>query len=250
MLLVGALAVGALAAGCGGEEDQAPSNLLVQTAEGGGFSRSGQDVTLTLRSVSAVTTTFSDRPERASGAITTAEFVSTFDRAFGDDPPNATVSSLDRGRGEFTVELSDPRYEEATRTLTYAVRPIDAQGSDLPRQLGRVSVFIDPDTVAPSVTVSGRVIDEAGNGVGDATVTFGEPDSSTGQLQIAGSATTDDSGQYSVSTIGLSATLGATLTAIVSRPDGIFSELTETVGPYGDLENTQNFTLERSDSGR
>ena len=150
-LIAVGLSVGVLAAGCGGgEEDsgagdghQSESNLLVQTAESGGFTGTGQDVTLTLRPVSAVTTVFSDRPERDSGTITTAEFASTFDQAFGDDPPNADVSSLERGRGQFTVELSDPRYDEATRTLTYAARPIGADGSDLPGRIGPVSVFID-----------------------------------------------------------------------------------------------------------
>jgi hypothetical protein len=102
----------------------------VQTAEGGGFTGSGADVSLTLRPVSAVTTAFSDRPERDSGSIPTAEFASSFDQAFGDDPPNATVSSLERGRGEFTVELSDPRYEQAARTLTYGrARGPPKQGS-------------------------------------------------------------------------------------------------------------------------
>ena len=152
-LIAVGLFAGALAASCGGgEEDssagdahQSESNLLVQTAEGGGFTGSGQDVTLTLHPVSAVTTAFSDRPERDSGSITTAEFASSFDQAFGEDPPNATISSLERGRGEFTVELSDPRYDEATRTLIYAARPIGADGSDLPGRIGPVSVFIDSD---------------------------------------------------------------------------------------------------------
>ena len=44
--------------------DQPGSVLLVQTAEGGGFT--GQDLTLILRPVSAVTTAFTDRPERDS----------------------------------------------------------------------------------------------------------------------------------------------------------------------------------------
>ncbi len=152
-LIAVGLFVGALVAGCGGgEEDsstgdagQSESNLLVQTADGGGFTGSGQDVTLTLRPVSTVTTVFSDRPARDSGTITTAEFASTFEQAFGDDLPNAAVSSLERGRGQFTVELSDPRYEEATRTLTYAARPIGADGSEFPGRLGPVSVFIDAD---------------------------------------------------------------------------------------------------------
>jgi hypothetical protein len=134
-----------------GDADGSGSDLFVQTAEGGGFTGDGEDVTLTLRSVSAVTTTFTDPPEpwipsfsgfRRRRSIATAAFVSSFDQSFGEDPPNAIVSSLERGEF-FTIELSDPRYEEATRTLTYAVRSIGADGSDLPSRLGPVSVVID-----------------------------------------------------------------------------------------------------------
>ena len=150
-------------------------------------------MTLTLRPVSAVTTTFSDRPERDSGTITTAEFVSSFDQAFGDDPPNATVSSLERGRGEFTVELSDPRYEKATRTLTYAVRPIGAEGSNFPGRLGPVSVFIDDAT---SVTVHGRVTDDCTDAatLPGATVRITATDSDSDSVTTI----TDSAGDYQV----------------------------------------------------
>ena len=181
MLFVGALA------GCGGGdsepgETQSPemrmagdadgsgSDLFVQTAEGGGFTGDGEDVTLTLRSVSAVDAftdkslfsnppePFTDPPEpwipsfsgfRRHRSIATAAFVSSFDQSFGEDLPNAIVSSLEHGMGisgrigPVSIELSDPRYEEATQTLTYAVRSIGADGSDLPSRLGPVSVSID-----------------------------------------------------------------------------------------------------------
>jgi hypothetical protein len=146
-----------------GDADGSGSDLFVQTAEGGGFTGDGEDVTLTLRSVSTVDAftdkslfsnppePFTDPPEpwipsfsgfRRHRSIATAAFVSSFDQSFGEDPPNAIVSSLERGEF-FTIELSDPRYEEATRTLTYAVRSIGADGSDLPSRLGPVSVVID-----------------------------------------------------------------------------------------------------------
>jgi len=117
-LILLVVTLGAVAAGCGSDDslDELPSVLFVQTAEGGGFSGDGQDATLTLRPVSTVTTVFTDRPNRDSGALRTSEFVSRFDGAFADDPPNATVSSLERSPGEFILELSQPSYDEATRT--------------------------------------------------------------------------------------------------------------------------------------
>ena len=135
--------------GCGGDGDseatgaEGTGTLFVQSAESGGFEVSGGAGTLTLRGVSPATTTFSDRPERVSGALSTATFASNFDQAFGEDPPNAAVSSTELDRGTFTVELSQPSYDEAARTLTYTVRPIGAEGSNLPRSFGPVSVFID-----------------------------------------------------------------------------------------------------------
>ena len=247
-LIAALLVVGALAAGCGGGGDGSDAggderrerDLVVQTAEGGGFADGGQGLTLTLRPVSAVTTTFSERPARDARAISTADFVAGFDRAFGDDPPNATVSSLDRAPGEFVVELSKPRYDRAASTLTYAARPIGAEPSGLPRRFGPVSVFIDPDTVAPPISVSGVVRDEAGNAVDGATVTFSNVDGPV-------SATTDDAGAYRVDgLVGGS----QTPTATANLPGGPFDELVEVVGPYLDPgENTQDFTLTRADPG-
>jgi hypothetical protein len=74
-LIAAPLLVDALAAGYGGGgdgsdaggEERRERDLVVQTAEGGGFVDGGQGLTLTLRPVSAVTTTFSERPARDAG---------------------------------------------------------------------------------------------------------------------------------------------------------------------------------------
>jgi hypothetical protein len=75
--------------------------------------------------------------------MSTASFVRSFLDFFGGDPPNAGLSSLRVGKGEFTLELSAPRYSPSADTLTYRIRPVGKQGRNLPEKLGPVSLFID-----------------------------------------------------------------------------------------------------------
>jgi hypothetical protein len=115
----------------------------VQSADGATVRQDGGKLTLILHEVSTTTTSFTDRPERKSGAISTASFVRSFLDFFGGDPPNAGLSSLGVGKGEFTLELSAPRYSPSADTLTYRIRPVGKQGRNLPEKLGPVSLFID-----------------------------------------------------------------------------------------------------------
>ena len=144
-VIAGVLAL--LLFGCGGGKDapaeQMAHNLYIQSADGGTVTTQGGRMTLTLDDVSGTTTIFTDRPARKSGAISTASFAASFQAFFGNDPPNADLSSLEVGKGEYTVELRNPHYSANSGTLTYEISPVGKEGSKLPRKLGPLSLFID-----------------------------------------------------------------------------------------------------------
>lgn len=112
--------------------------MFVQT--GSGFSSDGK--TLTITGVGAQTLMFTDRPERMTGDVATAKFVSYWGSGkddFEKDPPNATVSTVVNGKTDLTVvELRNPRLSGGN--LTYDIRPL---GGTLPDAGQQVSLFID-----------------------------------------------------------------------------------------------------------
>ncbi|MEG2803668.1 hypothetical protein [Stenotrophomonas sp.] len=101
--------------------------LFVQT--GSGFISDGK--TLTIQGVGGQTLMFTDRPERMTGDVSTAKFVSYWGSGkddFEKDPPNATVSTVVNGKTDLTVvELRNPRLNGGN--LTYDIRVL---GGTLP----------------------------------------------------------------------------------------------------------------------
>ncbi len=112
--------------------------LFVQT--GNGFQSDGK--TLTLKGVGEQTLMFTDRPERMTGDVSTAKFVSYWGSGkddFEKDPPNATVSTVVNGKTDLAVvELRNPRLSGGN--LTYDIRTL---GGTLPDVGEHASVFID-----------------------------------------------------------------------------------------------------------
>jgi len=111
--------------------------------------------TLILKDVSPQTTFFSDRPERVVGQAPMQKFLDGlgFSRA---NPPNAAVEIL--GGEEETdlivVELFDPVYDAANKTLRYTVSILEEPNlsyaifnerhdKSLPKCFGPVALFID-----------------------------------------------------------------------------------------------------------
>lgn len=120
-------------------EDQ--ESMFVQTARG--VRTAGASLTLT--DVTPSTLYFSDRPQRATGHMTTADFVELWgegDNSFEADPPNAVLSFLEPGGDvpdEVVVVIREPRLDGGE--LSYAV---DVLEGTLPAEAGAVSLFIDP----------------------------------------------------------------------------------------------------------
>ena len=101
--------------------------------------------TLTLDGVSANAIVFADRPVRAAGHALTAHLLEEWSAAapdsFAKDPPNATVSVLDKASGtvaDMVVVLRAPKLDGDK--LSFDVAPIDG---DLGRANGPATLFID-----------------------------------------------------------------------------------------------------------
>ena len=118
--------------------------------------------TLTMTNVLAQTIYFTDRPARLSGTEPTASFVETFNQAFVDSAPNATlIGHLEAGAAEeeaVVLTLLSASYDAATSTLTYEVSLLDAESIgdrafeqepltvlDAPREYAEAHLFIDDE---------------------------------------------------------------------------------------------------------
>lgn len=101
--------------------------------------------TLTLDGVSANAIVFADRPVRAAGHALTAHLLEEWSAdapdSFAKNPPNATVSVLDKASGtvaDMVVVLQMPKLEGDK--LSFDATPIEG---DLGRANGPATLFID-----------------------------------------------------------------------------------------------------------
>lgn len=100
---------------------------------------------LTLDGISPNAIVFADRPVRAAGHALTAhlleEWSASSPDSFAKDPPNATVSALNKAKGtvsDVVVVLKSPKLEDDK--LTFEVALIEG---DLGQADGPATVFID-----------------------------------------------------------------------------------------------------------
>ena len=151
------------------------SSAAEQTSGGSAESASfrdsgdGEGMLLELADVSPVTFAFTEEPFQDTGAVPTGQFVGSFADRFPGASPNAVVSSVDAGVGEFPVELGAPTLSEDGRSVTYPVTPL-LPDRPLPESMGPVSLFIDPEVEASTISVEGTVTDGEGGPVAEAAV--------------------------------------------------------------------------------
>ena len=123
------------------EQLETEESMFVQTAQG--IDSGGG--TLTLRGIAPATLFFSDRPQRVTGHITTAQFVDLWavgDNSFEADPPNAVLAFLEPGGDvpdDVVVVIKKPHLEGAD--LSYSIEVIEGK---VPAHTGPVTLFIDP----------------------------------------------------------------------------------------------------------
>ena len=118
--------------------DMEPS-LIVMNARGASL----QGQILTLNGISSNSIVFADRPVRAAGHALTAHLLEEWvgDGTFAKDPPNATVSVLNKDGSateDAVVELKNPHLDGDKLTFDIRVLEGGVAGSD-----GPASVFID-----------------------------------------------------------------------------------------------------------
>ena len=163
--------------------DERISFMFVQAFEAGTLApKAGAPgtYTLTLQHGLGQTLFFSDRPERIVGTVPTARFLAPrHNLGFTPtNPPNAALVAQRAGSATeqdvYVVELLNPRYDEAAKTVTYDVTILDdiarvgmtvveaPQGAlAAPQAFGPTGLFIDD---CPDASVS--CYDQNGNVVG------------------------------------------------------------------------------------
>jgi hypothetical protein len=145
LLTAASAASGAMLAGLSGKAAAADAKvqlMFVQSAEG----LKADDKTLRLVNLSPQTIWFSDRPVRQAGHVTTQAYLQEWTSAagpnnFSKDPPNATLSVYQPGRGDNTltvIEIREPKVEG--KDLVYRYELIEGQ---MPKAGGAASLFID-----------------------------------------------------------------------------------------------------------
>jgi hypothetical protein len=123
------------------EQLETEESMFVQTAQG----VDSDGGTLTLRGITLSTLFFSDRPQRVTGHMTTAQFVELWaagDNSFDTDPPNAVLAFLEPGGDvpeDVVVVLKKPILGGAD--LSYSIEVLDGT---VPAHAGPVTLFIDP----------------------------------------------------------------------------------------------------------
>jgi hypothetical protein len=124
------------------EQLETEESMFVQTARG----IDSDGGTLTLRGITPSTLYFSDRPERVTGHMTTADFVDLWaigDNSFETDPPNAVLAFLEPGADvpdDVVIVLKEPNLDGAG-DLSYSIEVLEGT---VPAHTGPVTLFIDP----------------------------------------------------------------------------------------------------------
>ncbi len=143
-----------------GAQKAAPKEayLFVQSASKAKIEVNKNDAntyTLTLNNIPEFVTYFADRPKRNAGTIPLEQFLKLWQYqghdSFKTDPPNAVLSAVKMGFSSadavssFTIELLDPEYDAASKTLNFTVIPLKGEINPLPTDavLHHVILFID-----------------------------------------------------------------------------------------------------------
>ena len=144
------------------KEPIVPEFLFVQTATGGKFEKDRTSELpyyfVRFTGVSDVTSYFSDQPVRIAGSMTTSELIES--QTFASGTPNAAIVLMEHNNSNEDIVmgiLSEPEYDAGRNTLSYRLfllaespsenleRWVGRIDTQLPRQFGAVSIFVDDE---------------------------------------------------------------------------------------------------------
>ena len=133
-----------------GESGEAVELLFVQPAGSGTLTQSDQGYTLSFRHDTGQTIYFSDRPERLTGLVPTAELIAQWPFE-AESPPNAALAISNAGDASTQVlvgVLSNPTWDAATATLSYDFSMLSddipaATPTPIPSSFDAATLFID-----------------------------------------------------------------------------------------------------------
>lgn len=157
-------------------QNQTETFAFIQEGSGGSFvNDSSGNYTLTMTDVVPYTIFFADRPARDVGFAPMDEFLKGFNFGAGN-PPNAALILPEENEtsDQVIVELTDPQYNNATRTLTYTAGMLQEYAfqsgwledqrtksdASIPERFGRVVLAIDDCPCWPN-----KVAIQCSNGV-------------------------------------------------------------------------------------
>jgi hypothetical protein len=138
-------------------EEKPVRYMFVQSAHSGSFVQveGEMNYTLTLEGVSPQTIAFSDRPERVVVQVPMQKFLDGFGFP-PENPPNAAIEILEGNESQdvMVVELFDPVYDAANKTLQYNVSILEEPNhsyaifnerhdKSLPETFGPAALFVD-----------------------------------------------------------------------------------------------------------
>lgn len=126
--------------------DPAPDYLYVVIADAGSLA-AGENgaLLLTLTGVATRGTYFSDRPERDAGSLAIDDLMAEIFVPDLSAPNAALVAGRDDDEFTLALTLTEPVYDAAAATLSFAVSPLE----ELPAGLSHLDADSDPDS-APS----------------------------------------------------------------------------------------------------
>lgn len=135
-------------AGCQSQpkEKKQDDLLFVIHAKSAQFNAQGtMEGELTLNHVNQTVAYFTDRPERSGGSLLLSLFIKKWNENL-DSPPSMGVVFYQEGvtdYSEYPVDLTKPRYDEKSDTLTFHVKFLKPERTIKKRQIKEVTVFID-----------------------------------------------------------------------------------------------------------
>lgn len=135
--------------------------LFVQAATTGTLTPSDQGYTLTFRHDAGQTIYFSDRPERLTGLLPTAELVSRWPFE-SESPPNAALAISNAEDDSATVligVLSTPEWSPGTATLSYGFWMLTddipaGSPTPMPSSFDAATLFIDGSSLDSPIFVN------------------------------------------------------------------------------------------------